>query len=81
VLEVEVVNAVQNEMAVKLADVVLRRTELGTLAHPGAAALCRCAEIMAPLCGWSASRVESELAETEAHLTRFWARPAASADR
>ncbi len=39
VLKAQAVYAVRNEMAQKLADVVLRRTELGMLGHPGPDAL------------------------------------------
>jgi len=65
---------------VKLADVVLRRTELGMVDHPGAPALRECARTMTPLLGWSDARVEQELAETQAQLERFWARPRPAAE-
>ena len=48
----EVVFAVDQEMAVALADVVFRRTGLGTLGYPGDACLQRCAEIMGKRLGW-----------------------------
>ena len=67
--------AVRNEMAQKLADVVLRRTELGMLGHPGPDALRACAEIVAHELGWDSTTVDRELAETEALLARAWARP------
>jgi glycerol-3-phosphate dehydrogenase len=62
VLEAEVVHAVREEMARTLADVVLRRTGLGTGAWPGAAALERCAAQMAAEVGWDPRRVEAEIA-------------------
>ena len=39
-----VVNAVRNEMAVKLSDVVFQRTELGTGGNPGDEALADCVD-------------------------------------
>ena len=48
----EVLHAVREEMARTLSDVVLRRTELGTLAYPGDRAIERCADIMSHELGW-----------------------------
>ena len=48
----EVLHAVREEMAQTLSDVVLRRTELGTLAYPGDRAIERCADIMSHELGW-----------------------------
>jgi glycerol-3-phosphate dehydrogenase len=62
-LKAEVVHAVRAEMAHKLSDVVFRRTDLGTMGHPGMAALCACAELVATELGWDARRVNQELAE------------------
>ncbi len=63
VLVAEAVHAVREEMAVKLADVVFRRTDLGTAGNPGAAALADCAGRMAEELGWGAARTERELQE------------------
>jgi glycerol-3-phosphate dehydrogenase len=59
----EVVHAVREEMAQKLADVVFRRTDLGTGRHPGEAALMQCAKLTASELGWNESRLRQELAE------------------
>ena len=67
-LKAEVIHAVREEMAAKLADCVFRRTDLGTAGDPGPSALRTCAELMAGELGWSRDRVESELAEVQ---TRF----------
>jgi glycerol-3-phosphate dehydrogenase len=48
----QVVHAVRAEMAVALEDVVFRRTGLGTLGHPGDAALAEVARLMGALLGW-----------------------------
>lgn len=71
VLQAEVVHAVRYEMAQKLADVVLRRTDLGTGDHPGEEALAECAQIMAAELGWSEERVHNELGELNAVFDRF----------
>ena len=63
VLKAEVVHAVREEMAQRLGDVVLRRTDLGTGEDPGEEALRACAELMASELGWEESRVQMELDE------------------
>ena len=68
-IEAEVLFAVTAEMALHLDDVVFRRTGLGTIGHPGAAALARCAAIMAAALGWSDQQVEQEVHRTEARFT------------
>lgn len=65
VLRAEVVYAVREEAAVRLADVVLRRTDLGTLGHPGVRALEECADLMAAELGWTPERRAAELAAIE----------------
>jgi glycerol-3-phosphate dehydrogenase len=65
VIKAEVVHAVRKEMAMRLADVVFRRTDVGHTGYPGRAALKTCAETMAREMGWNENRVESEIAETE----------------
>jgi glycerol-3-phosphate dehydrogenase len=65
VIKAEVVHAVREEMALKLADVVLRRTDMGNAGYPGRAALNQCAELMGRELRWDAGRVESEISETE----------------
>jgi glycerol-3-phosphate dehydrogenase len=62
-LRAEVVHAVRAEMAVKLADCVFRRTELGTADHPGPQALQTCATLMGNELGWNAGRTALELTE------------------
>jgi glycerol-3-phosphate dehydrogenase len=64
-IEAEVRFAVEREMALRLDDVVFRRTGLGTLGHPGGPCLARCAEIMAESLGWSNARAEEEIRRVE----------------
>ena len=65
ILKAEVLHGVRTEMAQKLADVVFRRTELGSAGHPGKEALQACAETMSAELGWSALRTRQELQEVE----------------
>jgi glycerol-3-phosphate dehydrogenase len=71
VTRAEVLYAVREEMAQKLSDVVLRRTDLGTGGNPGEAALEECAQIMAGELGWSEARFQAELAEVRAKYPHF----------
>jgi glycerol-3-phosphate dehydrogenase len=64
----EVTYAVREEMAVRLADVILRRTELGSGSHPGQAAIAAAARGMQQLLGWSDLQREEEIADTEREL-------------
>lgn len=66
VIPAEVVHGIRDEMAQTLADVVFRRTELGSAGHPGAEALRACADVMAGELGWNDSKTASELAAVEA---------------
>lgn len=59
----EVVHAVREEMAVKLSDVIFRRTGLGTIGYPGDSAVSRVAEIMAGELGWDEDRTGEEIRE------------------
>ena len=65
VLVSEVRHAVREEMALDLASVVLRRTELGTAGHPGRATLEACADFVQSELGWSDDRKALELESLE----------------
>ena len=65
VLRAEVLHGVREEMAVKLADVVLRRTDLGSAGHPGEEALAETARLMARELGWSDAKREAEIAAAD----------------
>ena len=61
----EIRHAVQEEMAVRLSDAVLRRTEAGSAGHPGDDALLAAAEVMAEELDWSQERVDQEIADVK----------------
>jgi glycerol-3-phosphate dehydrogenase len=65
-LGAEIVYAMREEMAITLADAVLRRTEAGVTGHPGRPALERAAALMAFELGWTPARTEAEIAACEA---------------
>jgi glycerol-3-phosphate dehydrogenase len=67
----EVLHAVREEMAATLADIVLRRTPLGTFGNPGRAVLEACAAIAAAELGWDESRREREVSQVEAEYRRL----------
>ncbi len=72
----EVAHAVEHEMAMRLEDVVLRRTDLAAGCHPGSQALRDAATEMAKRLGWSAQRTADEVAATEQVLRNHLAKPA-----
>jgi glycerol-3-phosphate dehydrogenase len=59
--EVEILDAVRNEMVVTLADAVVRRTPLGAAGFPGDAALSEAAAIVGAELGWSPERTQQEI--------------------
>jgi glycerol-3-phosphate dehydrogenase len=66
ILAGEVGYAVKVSQAVRLADVVMRRTALGSAGHPGPSALARAAEIMGHLLAWTPDERAREVADVEA---------------
>lgn len=58
---VQVVEAVRNEMALTLEDIVLRRTGLGSAGYPGDEAILNTEAIAREELGWSSARVQDEI--------------------
>jgi len=71
VLEAEIIFAVREEAAQKLSDVILRRTDLGSMGHPGKEALNRCADIMAKELNWPENRKQNEIDEVDKIYTQW----------
>jgi glycerol-3-phosphate dehydrogenase len=63
VIRAEVLHGVRYEMAQTLADVVFRRTELGTSGYPGDSCLTTCAGIMAAELRWDQDKTRHEIEE------------------
>jgi len=75
----QIVWAVRHEMAMTLADVVLRRSPLGALGHPGQSALERVATVVANEAGWDMTRVTAEIRAVEDFFSAYAALDRASA--
>jgi len=71
VIGAELILAARKEMAPTLADIVIRRTPLGALGHPGDAALARAAAIVGTERKWSDERRREEIAAVD----RFYREP------
>ncbi len=66
VIKAEVIYGIREEMAQRLIDIVLRRTELGSAGNPGENALRTCASIMAAELKWDEMKIQRELDEVRA---------------
>ncbi|MBW2543712.1 MAG: FAD-dependent oxidoreductase [Deltaproteobacteria bacterium] len=62
-LRAEIQFALDREMPVSLSDLILRRTDLGTLACPDRATIDYCADVMARHMGWDSSEKTSNISE------------------
>jgi glycerol-3-phosphate dehydrogenase len=67
VLRAQVFHAVHEEMALKLSDVILRRTGLGSAGKPETPNLLRCADFMADELDWDDNKKAKEIDEVEAN--------------
>jgi glycerol-3-phosphate dehydrogenase len=65
ITEAEILHAVKDEMALSLADVVLRRTDLGSLGRPADASIAACADIVARALGWDDEERRRQMADLE----------------
>jgi len=66
VITAQVLYAVREEMAIKLADVVLRRTGIGSIGRPDDTTLETIAKCMALELDWTAERIKLEIEEVKA---------------
>lgn len=64
-MRAEVVHAVRHEMAVKLSDVIFRRTDVGSGSRVEDGVLEECANLMAAELGWDQARINMELREVK----------------
>jgi glycerol-3-phosphate dehydrogenase len=61
VTKADVVHAIHHEMALTLADVIQRRTELGAMGLPSITTLQTCAELVGQELGWDFNRQAQEV--------------------
>jgi glycerol-3-phosphate dehydrogenase len=59
----EVIHAIRDEMACTVADIAIRRTELGAAGHPGEDVVAACARIAAEELGWSPAELTRQIAQ------------------
>ena len=59
----QVTYAIRHEMARTLSDIVMRRTGIGTLGHPGEEVLQKVADLAARELNWDADKVKQEIAD------------------
>ena len=64
-IKAQVIHAVREEMAVKLGDVVFRRTDLGTGNNPSDEEVGICAELMANELSWDKNKIRDEIYEVK----------------
>jgi glycerol-3-phosphate dehydrogenase len=62
----EIVHVIRTEMAMRLSDVVIRRTALGASGHPGEQAVRACATVAAAELGWDEARTTREVEDVNA---------------
>jgi glycerol-3-phosphate dehydrogenase len=60
----EVTYAVRHEMARTLSDIIMRRSGIGTLGHPGKDVLLKVAAVAAKELQWDKNKVEQEISNT-----------------
>src|SRR6185436_1405516 len=61
----EIIHAIRHEMACTLADIVIRRSELGATGHPGREIVHAAAAIAAEELGWDDDRRHREIAAVD----------------
>ncbi len=65
IIKAEIIHSIREEMALKLSDVIFRRTESGTLGNLGNDFLQSCAAIMANELGWDSEKTKTEINEVK----------------
>jgi glycerol-3-phosphate dehydrogenase len=61
----EVIHAIRHEAALRLSDIVIRRSGLGAAGHPGGDAVMACARVAASELGWDEARIAEEVRDVE----------------
>lgn len=77
VTRAEIRHAARHELALTLADAVVRRTEAGSAGHPGADAARAALDVLRAERGWDDARCASELAALDAHYAPVVVQPSA----
>lgn len=72
VLQLQTQYAVEQEMGLKLSDILLRRTDVGSGEPPSAATVTHCAETMQRLLGWSDIEKMAEIGQFQKQMAARW---------
>jgi glycerol-3-phosphate dehydrogenase len=70
-IKAELLYCLKNELVSHLSDLLLRRTDVGSLQKPGDETISFCADYMAMQMGWSESQKQNEISSLLAHYDRF----------
>ncbi len=68
VLKAQILFGIRNEMAIKLDDIIFRRTAVGTSGSPDDHLLAFCAEVSGNEIGWNKAAIERELKEVKGNF-------------
>jgi len=71
VLVADIIYAITHERALRLSDMIFRRTALGSFRYPGRKAVKRVADIMAGKLGWTQENIKTEIECVEDHYRRM----------
>jgi glycerol-3-phosphate dehydrogenase len=74
VIEAQVLHSVKEEMAVKLSDVIFRRTGIGSVGDSNTKVIATAASAMAAELGWSIDRIHLEIDETRSKFRKHGAK-------
>ena len=66
IIKAEIINSVRHEMALKVTDIILRRTDMGSAEYPGDEAIADTAKIMGKELSWNEERIRKEIDEARA---------------
>lgn len=69
IIKAEIINGVRHEMALKVTDMILRRTDMGSAEYPGDEAVADTAKIMGEELFWNEERTRKEIDEARAVYT------------
>jgi glycerol-3-phosphate dehydrogenase len=70
-LKSEIIYAIRNEMAVKLSDIIVRRTDIGTSKFPGDLTIDQCSKIMGKELLWTDNKILEEANQVKKMFENF----------
>lgn len=70
VIGAEIIHAIREEMAIKLMDIIFRRTDLGTTGTISHAEITACGSLMAKELNWEDDHLQQQIEEVQNHVDR-----------